>query len=245
LLAQEPPSESVKIKRARSDGSLVPPVVTITTAMQSGESGKPPVWKERREWLTAIVAGIGVCVSVGAYLISRNSANSSKALILVADKADNPAGALGLSFVFHPLNQGQKISSLAMVFPPSISTASQTALPPTQEIDLAVSAVSVEHFISSHYPRSQPAYLAVWDGNIPVILEAQYVFADESLTHRGLYKLRTHIVWRESGRPFDVSFQDVVFDRSIEEGTDYSQALTHALIVEEQARRKLFDPSTR
>src|ERR1700733_2750011 len=156
--------------------------------MPSADGGTPSVWKERREWLTVIVGVIGLSVSVGAYLISRSSTNSNKSLILVADRASNPMGALGLSFVFHPLNQGQKISSISIVFPPAISTASQTAETLTQELDLAVEAIGVEHFVSSHYPRSEHSSIIVWNGNIPVILEAQYVYADQTLTHRGLYK---------------------------------------------------------
>jgi len=84
--------------------------------------------------------------------------------------------------------------------------------------------------------------MTVWDGNIPVVLEAQYVFADESLTHRGIYKLRTHIVWKESER-WVVSFPNIVFDRSMKAGTDYAQTLTYALIAEEETRRKLFNPT--
>ena len=213
----------------------------ITAKMGSRDDGKPSVWKERREWLVAIAVAIGLVISWGTYSISHDSANANKALILVADKANNPDGALGLSFVFHPLNPGQKISSLAIVFPPGVSTAAQTAQPPAQEMNLSTQAILVEHFVSRRYPRSQPAYMTVWDGNIPVVLEAQYVVADESLTHRGLYKLRTHIVWKESER-WVVSFPDIVFDRSLKAGTDYAQTLTYALVEEEEARRKLFNP---
>jgi hypothetical protein len=211
--------------------------------MPSVDGGKLSVWKERREWLAAILGVIGLSISIGAYLLSRSSATSNKSLILVAEKASDPDGALGLSFVFHPLNQGQKISSISIIFPPVISTASQIAVPLTQEIDLSVEAIAVEHFVSTRYPRSQRATIVTWDGNIPVILEARYVYTDENLTHRGIYMLPTHIVWRESGRPFDVQFRDVVFSRSIGERTDYGQALTDALVAEEQARRKLFDPT--
>jgi hypothetical protein len=211
--------------------------------MPSASDGTSSIWKERREWLVAILGVITAAITIGGFLLTRGSANSNKSLILVADKANDPDGALGLSFVFHPLNQAQKISSISIVFPPAISTASQTAVPLTHEINLGVEAVLVEHFVTTHYPRTQSAPITIWDGNIPVILEAEYVYADEKLTHRGLYLIPTHIVWRETGRPYDVSFQDVVFSHSIEEGTDYSQALTQALAAEEQARRKLFDPS--
>jgi hypothetical protein len=210
--------------------------------MPSGDGGKSSVWKERREWLAVIVSAVGISVAIGGYLISRSSANANKSLILVAEKANNPDGARGVSFVFHPLNQGQKISTISIVFPPAISTASQTAEPLTQEINLAVETIRVEHFVSSRYPRSQRSPITLWHGNIPVILEAEYLYADENLIHRGLYKLPTQIVWRESGRPFDVSFQDVIFSHSIDEGTDYARALSDALLAEEEARRKLFYP---
>jgi hypothetical protein len=211
--------------------------------MPSASDGTTSIWKERREWLVAILAVVTAAVTVGGFMMTRGSADSNKSLILVADKANDPDGALGLSFVFHPLNQAQKISSIAIVFPREISTALQTAVPLTHEIDLGVEAIRVENFVSTHYLRTQPASMAIWDGNIPVILEAEYVYADERLTHRGLYMLPTRIIWREVGKPYDVKFEDVVFKRSIEEGADYSQVLTAALAAEDEARRKLFNPT--
>lgn len=210
--------------------------------MPSSSDEKSSVWNSRREWLAFIIGALTFVLAVGGYLINRNSVASNRVLVLIADKANDPAGELGLSFVFHPLNAGQKISSLAITFPPAISTAHQTAVPLTQELDLSVAAIPIEHYRSTHYPPSQPASTTIWDGNIPVVLEAQYVFGDESLTHRGLYKVRTRILWKQSGPPWVAKFQDIVFDHSIEEGTDYGQVLTQALIAEEQAQRKLFDP---
>jgi hypothetical protein len=178
---------------------------------------------------------------MGAYWISRGSANANASLILIAEKANNPDGALGLSFVFHPLSPTQRISTLGIVLPPAISTASETALPPAQELNLSIDARLIEHYKSASHPPSESAYMTVWDGNIPVILEARYVFADQSLIHRGLYKLKTHIVWQPSRRPV-VSFQDVVFDRMVGSGNDYGPVLTRALIEEEEAQRRLFNP---
>ena len=96
--------------------------------MGSGDSGKSSVWKE--EWFAAILGAIALCVSVGGYLISSRSFDSGKALVLVAEKANTPDGAQGVSFTFHPLNQGQKILSISMVAPPAITTAIHTAAPP-------------------------------------------------------------------------------------------------------------------
>jgi len=110
--------------------------------MGSLDDGKPSVWKERREWPVAIVVAIGLVLTGSTYLMSHNSAKANKSLILVADKANNADGALGLSFVFHPLNPGQKISSIAIVLPPAEA--------PAQEMNLYdAAAISVEHRVAT------------------------------------------------------------------------------------------------
>jgi hypothetical protein len=209
--------------------------------MDAKESDRSSVWKNRREWIGAIVGILALFISVGGYMLSRKSATSGQSLILVAQKSDNPDGNLGLSFVFHPLNANQKISRIDIVFPPAISTAAQSAEPLTQEINLGVASHLVEHYESS---RQAPyaGTITVWDGSIPIVLEAQYIAGDESLTHRGLYKLRTRIVWRPSGPPL-VKFLDVIFDHALAAGTNYAEALTYALAAEEEAQRKLFNPT--
>jgi hypothetical protein len=209
--------------------------------MPAGNNEQPSAWKNRREWLTAIVASLGLCVSVGGYLISRSSDKSGKSLILVAGKADNIAGNQGLSFVFHPLNPNQKISRIDIVFPPSISTGVQSAQPFTQELDLAVVTHMVERYRSTHQPPPAGT-TTVWDGSIPIVLEAQYIAADENLVHRGLYKLRTRILWTPSGPP-RIRFLDVLFDHMLSANTNYAEALTFALGDEEAAERKRFNPT--
>ena len=202
--------------------------------------GPSPAWKNRREWLTAVIAALGLCVSIGGYLISRGSAKSGKALILVAQPAENIAGSQGLSFVFHPLTANQKISSIDIVFPRSVNSGSQSAQPLTQELDLSVASHLVEHYeFNRVHPRVDT--ISIWDGSIPIILDAQYVFADEVLVHRGLYKLRSRVVWRPSGPPL-VKFLDVIFDRSLSSGGDDALVLASALADEEEAERKRFNP---
>lgn len=217
--------------------------------MPAPDEKKPSVWKERRDWITVVVGVIGLCVTIAAYLINRSSASSNKSLILVVEKAPDPDGARGSAFVFHPLNQAQRILQLSIFFPSVISTALQTATPLTQELNLSIAGITIEHYVSRRSPPPQ-GQLVIWDGNIPVILEAQYVSGDERLTHRGLYMLSTHIVWwGEEARktsppkpPWEVSFRDVTFSKSIGEGTDYDRALIEALYAEEEAQRKLFNP---
>lgn len=209
--------------------------------MPGEEMAPSSTWKNRRDWLTAAIATLGLCVSIGGYLLARGSAKSGKALILVAQKADNIAGSQGLSFVFHPLNANQKISGIDIVFPRSVNFESQSAQPLTQELDLSIAAHLVERY---EFNRVHPAEdtTSIWDGSIPIILEAQYVFADEALVHRGLYKLRTRVLWRASGPPL-VKFLDVIFDRSLSAGGDDAVVLASSLADEEEAERKRFNPT--
>jgi hypothetical protein len=218
----------------------------------AADEKKPSVWKERRDWITIVVGVIGLSVSIAAYLINRGSASSNKSLILVVEKAPDPDGAHGSAFVFHPLNQAQRILQLSIFFPSVVSTALQTATPLTQELNLYVEGIAIEHYESRRSPPPQ-GRLVTWDGNIPVILEAQYVSGDERLTHRGLYMLSTHIVWwgeefrktKPPKPPWEVSYGDVTFSKSIGEGADYDRALIEALYGEEEAHRKLFNSPSR
>src|SRR5215469_8923409 len=117
--------------------------------MDAKDTDRSSVWKNRREWIGAAVGILALCVSVGGYLLTRRSAAAGQSLILVAQKADNPDGNLGLSFVFHPLNMNQKISRINIVFPPAISTGLQSAEPLSQELNLGVDSHLVEHYESS------------------------------------------------------------------------------------------------
>lgn len=209
--------------------------------MDAKDTDRSSAWKNRREWIGAAVGILALCVSVGGYLLSRRSATAGQSLILVAEKADNPDGKLGLSFVFHPLNTNQKISRINIFFPPAISTGLQSAEPLTQELNLGVASYLVEHY-ESNRQAPNAGTTTLWDGSIPIVLEAQYVAGDESLTHRGLYKLRTRIMWRASGPPL-IKFLDVIFDHALAASTNYREALTYALADEEEAQRKLFNPA--
>jgi len=197
-------------------------------------------WKNRREWLTAIGSILGLGVATAGYRLSRSSANAGKSLILIADKADNEDGKMGLSFVFRPLNNNQKISRIDIFFPPAISTGLQSAQPLTQELNLGV----VSNFVENYERNRQPLpsnVTTVWEGNIPVAVQASYVFADESLIHRALYKLATRVMWPANG-PFRLKFMDVIFDHVLPPDTKYAEVLTYALADEEEAQRKRFNP---
>ena len=98
----------------------------------------------------------------------------------------------------------------------------------------------MEHYELVRNPP-KPARAVGWNGDIPVILEAQYVVGDESLRHRGLYKITTHIFIWESERPV-VTFLDFAFVRSVDEGSDDGHILNQALTAEENAQRALFNP---
>src|SRR5712692_4730234 len=240
---QERPFTAIDLARLARVAPQITPCSggKITGGMGPGDTGKPSVWKERREWLAAILGSIALCVSVGGFLISRKSFDSGKAHVLAAEKANTIDGAHGLSFTFHPLNQAEKILTLSMTAPPVITTASHTGEPPNQELDLAVFARLVGHYRFTRYPPRLSRFV-FWEGKIPVILEAQYVVGDEGLTHRALYKISTRITVNDSELPI-VTFQDFAFARTVDEGSDYGQILSQALTAEKKAQRDLFNPS--
>ncbi|SRR5712692_1655896 len=66
---QERPFTAIDLARLARVAPQITPCSggKITGGMGPGDTGKPSVWKERREWLAAILGSIALCVSVRTF----------------------------------------------------------------------------------------------------------------------------------------------------------------------------------
>ncbi len=194
------------------------PTTPIPEITHSGDSvPRPVVWKDIREWAALVTSLVALGISFAGFINSRASSqlaqiqfNSDRAIVLVGEKMKDEKPQ-GLMFRFHPLSGSQHLSKLQITVPSTFEKGSWLATPPDQVISLAPITYVVGDFYLKSVGR-QKGYARVVRAEIPVVLDAFYSVAGDSMQRRGLYSLEALIVIGENDTELpSVDFEDFAF----------------------------------
>jgi hypothetical protein len=179
--------------------------------------GGSVVWKDIREWAAFVTSLVALGVSFAGFINSRASSNlaqiqfnSDRAIVLVGEKMKDEKPQ-GLMFKFHPLSSSQHLSKLQITVPSTFAKGSWLATPPDQVISLASIGYKVGDFYLKSVGR-QKGYANVVRAEIPVVFDAFYSVAGDSMQRRGLYSLEALVVIGENDTELpSVDFEDFAF----------------------------------
>jgi hypothetical protein len=204
---------------------------------------RPLVWKDVRAWAAFVTSLIALGISFAGFIISRESSklaqiqfNSDRAIVLVGEKMKDEKPQ-GLMFKFHPLSGSQHLSKLQITVPSTFGKGSWLATPPDQVISLA----SITYLVGDFYLKSigrQKGYARVVRAEIPVVLDAFYSVAGDSMQRRGLYSLEALIVIGENDTELpSVDFQDFAFIQPLPLDIDPQKTADEAWSTRKQSDR--------